>query len=74
MITRDELVFAAAEKAAFYRDAEGKFFRMNFVDDDSFNVLDEDTGNTHSIYLSSFSPSDAFFALVEIEIPNEVKA
>lgn len=73
MVTRNELIMEAAKKAAFYRDGDGTFFRMNFVDDECFNVLNDDTGETHDVYPVDVAQTATFFELREIEIPKGVE-
>jgi hypothetical protein len=59
---------AMAEQAAFFSNGDEAWFRMQFCHEESFNVLDEDTGDEHEIQYNEVDMTKStFYKVVPIE-------
>lgn len=58
----------AAEKACFYVSPAGIWYRMSYVEDDHFMVMDEDSGESYRFDFTELEDNPHFEMLVRVRL------
>lgn len=71
--SKEKIVMSLATESCFYVDESGVTYRIQYCGDDAFVVLNEDTGDEHTVWASEVTPTCKFHRLVTTTVEELLK-